>query len=139
MCFHRLYIHVHFIPFVGVHTFSLYHPCLDLFSCFLLVCLKNFRKTKKISCIQFTFYACLVVILKRKPKKISLFFFCLLGAFPCKQFFSFLLFPFICLFKKTKNSKNISVCISEFLFFLLSRTEEKTTMKMLSGSHMHYC
>ena len=30
----------------------------------------------------------------------------------------FLFFPFICLFKKTKNSKNISACFSEFLFFL---------------------
>ena len=48
-------------------------------------------------------------------------------------------FPFICLFKKTKKSKNISVCFSEFLFLLLSHTEEKTTMKMLSGSHLHYC
>ena len=51
----------------------------------------------------------------------------------------FLFFPFICLFKKTKKSKNISVCFSEILFFLLSRTKEKTTMTMLSGSHMHYC
>ena len=43
---HRHYIHVHLFSFVGVHTFSLYHPCLDLF-CFLLMCLKNFRKNKK--------------------------------------------------------------------------------------------
>ena len=116
---HRHYIHVHtFHSSCRCPHFFTVSSMLNLFSRFLLVCLKNLRKTKKISCSQFTFYACLVVILKRKPKKISLFFFCLLGAFPCKQFFSFLLFPFICLFKKTKNSKNISVCFSEFLFFL---------------------
>jgi hypothetical protein len=49
--------------------------------------------------------------------------------------FSFLKFAS---FQKTKNSKNISVCFSEFLFCLLSHTKEKTTMKKLSGSHMHY-
>ena len=45
---HRYYIHVHLFLFVGVYTFSLFHPCLILFSCFLLVCLKKLRKTKKL-------------------------------------------------------------------------------------------
>ena len=53
----------------------------------------------------------LVVELKRKPKNISRSSFYLLGAFPCKQ----------------------------FLFLFLSLGVEKTILKMLSGSYMHYC
>ena len=50
--------------------------------------------------------------------------------------FIFILFCF--LLEKNKNSKNISVHFVEIIFFSLGR-KEKTTMKMLSGSHMHYC
>ena len=36
--------------------------------------------------------------------------------------------------------RNFHVCFSQFILFLfLSLTKEKTMMKMLSGSHMHYC
>ena len=74
----------HFIPVVGVHTFSLYHPCLNYFSCFILVCLKYFEKIQKyVSCFFFIFLPSLNCSTK-KTNKISLFFFYLLGAFSCK-------------------------------------------------------
>ena len=101
---------------------------------------KTLRKSKIISCFFSVFLSSLISYsIERKPKKISRFFFCLLGAFPCKWFFSF--FPFFNLLslRKTQNSKNILVCFSEVLSFVLSHTKEKTTMKMLCGSHMHYC
>ena len=89
---HRLYIHVHtLILVVGAHTFSLYHPCqFILFSSILLVCLKNLKENQKIvvAFSQFTLHACSSNKLKKTQKDFS-FFFCLLGAFPCKQFYFF--------------------------------------------------
>ena len=113
---HRHYIHVHtLMPVVGAHTFSLYCPCQFIsFSCFLLVCLKNLNKNQKnqLYLLASLLSMPVVVVIKNKTQKDFPFFFCLLGAFPCKQ----------------------------FVFFLSFRgREEKTIMKMLSGSHVHYC
>ena len=72
--------------------------------------------------------------IKRKPKKISR------SSFACWELsyvnsFSRSCFTF---FRKTKTPKKINVFLwNSFLFF--RGREEKTTMKMLSGSHMHYC
>ena len=132
------------ITFMFTHSFQLsvfilfhciIHVSLFLFLAFFLCVWKTLRKTKKISCSScLVYFPCLVVILKENRKKFS-FFFCLLGAFPCKQFFSFLSY----FLQKNKNSKNKSVCFFEILFLFFGGREEKTTMKMLSGSHMHYC
>ena len=76
-----------------------------------------------------------VVIIKRKLKKISR------SSFACWELSRVNSFYRSCFafFRETKNSKNIfSVFLwNSFLFF--GGRKEKTTMKMLSGSHMHYC
>ena len=56
--------------------------------------------------------------IKRKSKKISLLFFCLLGAFPCKQFFSFLFFPFVACLRKPKTPKIFQYVSLNFFSFL---------------------
>ena len=73
--------------------------------------------------------------IKRKPKKISRSSFACwelsrVNSF-CRSCFTF--------FRKTKTPK-IFQCVSlNFFSFYSSCTEEKTTMKMLSGSHMNNC
>ena len=63
------------------------HVRLFSFSCFLLVCLINLKKTKKISCsFYLVYFPCLQQQYFKKTQKDFPFFFCLLGAFPCKQF-----------------------------------------------------
>ena len=111
------------ITFMFTHSFQL--SVLILFHCtihaslisvfsLLLVCLKNLKKNKKINCsFQLVYFPCLyVVIIKRKPKKISR------SSFACWEL------------------SRVNSFIS-FLFF--GGREEKTMIKMLSGSYMHYC
>ena len=90
------------------------HASLFSFSCFLLVCFKNLKKNKKklvVAFSQFTFLL-VVVVIKRKPKKISC------SSFACWELSR----------------------VNSFVYFLFfGGREEKTMMKMLSGSHMHYC
>ena len=73
-----------------------------------------------------------VVVIKRKPKKISR------SSFACRvhvNSFSCSCFTF---FRKQKLQKHFNVFLwNYFLFF--GGQEEKTTMKMLSGSHIYYC
>ena len=69
------------------------HASLFSFLCFLLVCLINLKENQKNSCsFQPVLISMLVVVIKKKTQKDFSFFFCLLQAFPCKQFcfFSFL-------------------------------------------------
>ena len=73
------------------------------------------------------------VVIKRKPKKISCYSFAC-WELSCVNSFSRSCFAF---FRKQKLQKHLSVFLwNSFLFF--GGREEKTTMKMLSGSHMHY-
>ena len=67
------------------------HASLISFSSFLLVCLINLKKNQKeFSCsFQLALISMLVVVIKKKTQKDFMFFFCLLGAFPCKQFYFF--------------------------------------------------
>ena len=72
--------------------------------------------------------------IKTKPKKISR------SSFACWELsrvnsFSRSCFTF---FRKTKTPKTF-LCVSLKFFSFLWGREEKTTMKMLSGSLMHYC
>ena len=85
------FMFTHSLLDVGAHTFSLYHPCQFIsFLCFLLVCLINLKKNQKISCsFQLVLISMLVVVIKKKTQKDFPFFFCLLGVFPCKQFYFF--------------------------------------------------
>ena len=99
------------------------HVSLFLFLAFFLCVWKTLRKIQKISCS-----------IKRKPKNISH------SSFACWELsrvnsFSHSCFTF---FRKTKTPKTFQFFSSKFLFLSLGR-EEKTTMKMMSGSHMHYC
>ena len=81
----------------------------------------------------------LVVAIKRKPKKISR------SCFACWELSrvnSFSHFCFSLLFACSTKQKTPKIfqCVSlNFFSFYSSCTEEKTTMKMLNGSHMHYC
>ena len=142
MYFQRQYIYVHtFHSSCRCSHFFIVLSMLDLFSCFLLVCLKNFEKTQKYFLLLFGFsFQFNQLQYLENPKRF------LDSSFACwelsrvNSFSRFVFLSLNCfLARKTKNSKNISVCFSEFLFFLLSHNEEKTTMKMLSGSHMHHC
>ena len=74
------------------------------------MCLINLKKNKKK--ISVSLLSMLVVELKRKPKNISR------PSFACREL------------------SRVNSFIS-FLFF--GGREEKTIMKMLSGSYMHYC
>ena len=62
------------------------HASLFSFSCFLLVCLINLKKKKPKKLVVVYLFA---VVIKKKTQKYFPFFFCLLGAFPCKQFYFF--------------------------------------------------
>ena len=65
-------------------VFILFHCTIHLsyFSCFLLVCLKNFKKIQKISSrFLLVFLSSLVVVLKENPK-IFLVLLLLVGSFP---------------------------------------------------------
>ena len=90
------------------------HASLFSFSCFLLVCLNNLKKNQK---NQLQLLASLlsmpaVVVIKIKPKKISC------SSFACWELSR----------------------VNSFISFLsFGGREEKTMIKMLSGSHMHYC
>ena len=73
--------------------------------------------------------------IKRKPKKISR------SSFACWELshvnsFSRSCFTF---FTKTKTLKTFQCVSLKFFFLFFGGQEEKTMMKMLSGSHMHYC
>ena len=83
------FMFTHSLLDVGAHTFSLHHPFIS-FLCFLLVCLINLKKNQKNQLqLLISLLSMLVVIIKKKTQKYFLFFFCLLGAFPCKQFYLF--------------------------------------------------
>ena len=107
------------IPFVGIHTFSLYHPSLDLLSCFLLVCLKNFRKTKKLVVVIYFLCTLNSSTKKKNPKR-----------FPCSSFAcwelsrvnSFSRFCFSLLFAHSRKPKTPEIfqCVSlNFFSFLV--------------------
>ena len=87
----NIFMFTHSLLDVGAHTFSLYHPCQFIsFLCFLLVCLINLKKNpKKQLQLLISLLSMLVVVIKKKTPKYFLFFFCLSGAFPCKQFYFF--------------------------------------------------
>ena len=66
------------------------HASLFSFLCFLLVCLINLKKNQKNQLqLLISLISMLVVVIKKKTQKDFMFFFCLLGAFPCKQFYFF--------------------------------------------------
>ena len=90
------------------------HASLLYFLAFFLCVRKTLRKTKKISCsFQLVYFPCLQQqLLKRIPKKISR------SSFACWEL------------------SHVNSFVS-FLFF--GGREEKTMMKMFSGSHIHYC
>ena len=111
------FMSTYIILFVGVPTFPLYHPCLDLFSCFLLMCLKNFKKPKYLVVVIY-FLCMLSSSTKKNPKRFTC------SSFACwelsrvnifSRFFFSLLFACS---RKPKTPKNISVCFSEFIFLL---------------------
>ena len=112
---------------------------LNLFSRFLLVCLKNFEKIKKYLLIFYFFLEYLAVALKENPKR----FLC--SSFVCWELsrvnsFSRFCFPFYLLIQEKPKTPKIFQCVSlNFFSFYLSHTEEKTTMKMLSSSLLHNC
>ena len=85
------FMFTHSLLDVGAHTFSLYHPCQFIFVLsFLLVCLKNLKKNQKNQLqLLISVISMLVAVIKKKTQKDFMFFFCLLGAFPCKQFYFF--------------------------------------------------
>ena len=85
------FMFTHSLLDVGARTFSLYHPCYFIsFLCFLLVCLINLKKIQKNQLqLLISLLSMLVVVIKKKTQKDLLFFFCLLGALPCKQFYFF--------------------------------------------------
>ena len=69
------------------------HASLISFLCFLLVCLINLNKNQKKQLqLLISLISMLVVVIKKKTQKDFLFFFCFLGAFPCKQFYFFSFF-----------------------------------------------
>ena len=75
-----IFMFTHFIPVFGVHTFSLYYPCY-IFPSFLLVCLKNFRKTKKLVVV--IYFPCMLSSsIKKKTQKDFLVLLLLVGSFP---------------------------------------------------------
>ena len=93
------YVFLTGITFMFTHSFQLsvlilfhctIYASLFSFLCFHLVCLNNLKKNQK-NWLQFlaSLLFLPVVIIKKKTQKDFLFFFCLLGAFPCKQFYFF--------------------------------------------------
>ena len=50
------FMFIHFIPVVGVHTFSLYHPCLVYFLALFLCVWKTLRKSKNMFLDSFWFF-----------------------------------------------------------------------------------
>ena len=69
------------------------HASLFSFLCFLLVCLKNLKKTKKISSsFQLVYFLAVIVVIKRKPKKISRSSFACWELSRVNSFISFLFF-----------------------------------------------
>ena len=99
-----MFTHTHCQMSVFILLHCNIHASLFSFSCFLLVCLLNLKKKTKKKLVVVYFFA---VVIKKKTQKYFPFFFCLLGAFPCKQ------------------------------FLFLSLGVKKTILKMLSGSYMH--
>ena len=93
--------------------FFIVSSMLNLFSCFLLVCLNNLKKNQKKQLqLLASLLSMLVVVMKRKPKKISR------SSFACSELSR----------------------VNSFISFLsFGGREEKTIMKMFSGSHMHDC
>ena len=93
------YVFLTDITFMFTHSFQLsvlilfhctIHDSLFSFLSLLLVCLKNLEKNQKNSCsFQLVLISMLVVVIKKKTQKDFMFFFCLLRAFPCKQFYFF--------------------------------------------------
>ena len=61
------FMFTHFIPVVGVHTFSLYHPCQIYFLSLLLCVWKTFRKSKNISVCFFEFLFFPLGVERRRP------------------------------------------------------------------------
>ena len=105
--------------------------------CFLLVCLKNFDKIKK--CFLLLFSSLISCSIKRILKKISR------SSFACWELSRVNSFPrfhfsFVSLSSREKiKTPKIFQCVSLKFFSFSLGHKEKTTMKMLSGSHMHYC
>ena len=76
---------------------------------------------------------------KNKIQKDFLVLLLLVGSFPVWIVFLVFAFPLFGCLRKQKTPK-IFQCVSlNFFSFYSSCTEEKTTMKMLSGSHMNNC
>ena len=96
---------------------------------------KTLIKSKNIFCFFLVFLSGLFSSrIKRKPKKISR------SSFACWELFyvnSFSRFRFFFL-QKNKNSKNISVCFFEIIFFSLGVDGISPRWKCW-GSNMHYC
>ena len=99
------------------------------FYAFFLCVWSTLRKTKKLVVV---YFLCMLSCrIKRKPKKISR----VCWELSRVNSFSHSCFTF---FRKQKLQKYFSMFLwNSFVFF--GGREEKTTMKTLSGSHMHYC
>ena len=89
--------------------------------------------------IVFSLSSCVFEKLWEKPKIF------LASSFPCwelsrvNSFSHFSFSSLICFLQEKPKTPKIFQCVSlKFFSFYLSRTEEKTTMKLLSGSHLHY-
>ena len=118
------YVFLTDIIFMFTHSFQLsmfilfhctIHASLFSFPIFFLMCLKNFEKNQKrqLQLLASLLSMLVVVVIKRKPQKDFSFFFFLLGAFPCKQFFSFL---FYSLKKTPKTFQCVSLKFFSFLW-----------------------
>ena len=83
--------HTHCQMSVLILFHCIIHASLFPFLCFLLVCLINLKKNQKnqLQLLASLLSMPVVVVTKKKTQKDFSFFFCLLGAFLCKQFYFF--------------------------------------------------